>query len=70
MSLAVIFEQQVRGQNLTLREVMRMEYKLCWSYQHDLNSDFYEGIRATIIDKDKKPSFRHKHVSEVTVQDL
>ena len=32
--------------------------------------DFQEGIRATVIDKDRKPIWKHKNLDDVSDEDL
>ena len=43
-------------------------------YQYTARSqefgDFQEGIRATVIDKDKNPKWKHANIKEVTQEDL
>ena len=70
MCLAIIFKTHVLAQRMTMHDAMQMEFKLCYSFQHDLNSDFYEGIRAAVLDKDKRPIFRHKRVQDVTQHEI
>jgi enoyl-CoA hydratase/carnithine racemase len=60
--LVWIAQQQAQG--MALAEIFRMEWIL--SMQCVLHDDLREGIRALLVDKDKKPHFRHTHVSELT----
>lgn len=32
--------------------------------------EFFEGVRALLIDKDKNPKWSHKHVKEVKKEDV
>mmetsp|Transcript_4129 Transcript_4129/g.3053 ORF Transcript_4129/g.3053 Transcript_4129/m.3053 type:complete len:84 (+) Transcript_4129:800-1051(+) len=66
--MAVIFEQIVRGQKLTLREAFEMEFKI--SQQFMQGSEFFEGVRALLIDKDNAPKWGHKHVNEVPKEEV
>ena len=70
MSLEVIFRTHLLGQKMSLRDAMQMEFKLCYSYMHDLENDFYEGIRAVVIDKDNKPTWRHNKVQQITEKEI
>lgn len=60
LSMAVVFEQIKRGSKMTIKEVFEMEYKIAAGYfDHD---EFFEGVRALLVDKDKDPHWKHKHV--------
>ena len=62
-SLAVALEQISRGAHLDIDACMKMEYRiLCRMLPR---SDFYEGIRAAIIDKDGKPAWSPASHEEV-----
>lgn len=63
-SLKVTFEALRRGKALSFDACMDMEYGLM---QHFLGShDFFEGIRALLIDKDRNPRWIPKHLTDVT----
>ena len=53
LSLNVVFEQIKRGRHMNLKNVYSMEYKLSQGFMN--NDDFFEGVRALLIDKDNKP---------------
>jgi enoyl-CoA hydratase/carnithine racemase len=59
----LVFEQLKRGKYLSLREVFDMERKI--SAQCMRQEDFYEGVRALLIDKDKSPKWTHTSVADV-----
>jgi enoyl-CoA hydratase/carnithine racemase len=44
-------------------DALRLEYR--FTYRATAQSDFLEGIRAMIIDKDRAPRWRHDHLSDV-----
>jgi enoyl-CoA hydratase/carnithine racemase len=55
-SVAVAFRQIREGATLTLADCMRMEYRILVRMLQA--SDFYEGIRAVIVDKTNDPKWR------------
>jgi enoyl-CoA hydratase/carnithine racemase len=67
-SLAVTFRQISSGAGLPMRECMRMEFRIL-NRMLD-GHDFYEGIRAVLIDKDNKPVWRPKTVEEIRAEDI
>lgn len=63
-SLCIILEELKRARKLALPDCLNMEYRLAC---HCLaNHDFYEGIRAAIIDKDHQPRWSPETVDDVT----
>jgi len=65
-SMALVFEQIKRGKHLNLEDAFRMEYKLSQGFCSDTKTEFMEGVRALLIDKDKNPKWKHKSISEVS----
>jgi 3-hydroxyisobutyryl-CoA hydrolase len=60
LSLAVVFEQIKRGSKMSIKEVFEMEFKIAAGFcQH---TEFFEGVRALLVDKDKQPKWRFKTV--------
>jgi enoyl-CoA hydratase len=41
-----------------------MEYKIVDGFVN--HTEFFEGVRALLIDKDKNPKWKHKSVLDVT----
>lgn len=62
-SLNVAFRQITAGATLSMEECMRMEYRILNRMLQ--GHDFYEGIRATIIDKGDTPRWRPATLAEV-----
>lgn len=62
-SMKVAFEQLRRGANLTFEDCMTMEYRL--SQAAMAGHDFYEGIRAVLVDKDHAPQWRPAALADV-----
>lgn len=63
LSVHVAHELVKRGQQLSLPECLQMEFNVV---QHSLaGTEFYEGVRAALIDKDKKPRWNPAKLSDV-----
>ncbi len=54
-SLALTFDQMARGRSMDFDDVMRMEYRMV--HRVMTHPDFFEGVRAQIIDKDRNPAW-------------
>jgi enoyl-CoA hydratase len=62
-SLAVTYRQLTRPLPPTFAEVMRLEYRMACRFLE--GHDFFEGIRAAVIDKDRTPKWRPASLAEV-----
>ncbi|WP_246249112.1 enoyl-CoA hydratase/isomerase family protein [Chelativorans alearense] len=62
-SLHVAFRQLRLGAALTMDECMRMEFRIV--NRMLANGDFYEGIRAAVIDRTRAPEWRPASLDEV-----
>lgn len=67
-SLAITFEQMRRGASLDFEEAMALEFRIV-SRMLD-TPDFYEGVRAVIIDKDQAPRWSPASVADVKAADI
>ncbi|XP_038862620.1 3-hydroxyisobutyryl-CoA hydrolase, mitochondrial [Salvelinus namaycush] len=70
-SLKITFKQLQAGRTMSLQEVLVMEYRLSQACMVK-GSDFYEGVRAVLVDKDHSPKWSPstlKEVSEQSVED-
>jgi enoyl-CoA hydratase len=68
-SLKITFRQIRNGAGLAFDDCMRMEWRM--ANRIIAGHDFYEGVRATILDKDGAPQWQPKdleNVSEAAVQ--
>lgn len=63
-SLKVILQALQRGKELSFNECMEQEYLLARAFLH--SHDFFEGIRATIIDKNKNPHWNPSTLDQIT----
>jgi enoyl-CoA hydratase len=64
LSLKIALSQMRRGRSYSFERCMQTEFRVVSrvAYGHD----FYEGIRAVIIDKDNRPQWRPATLAEVT----
>jgi enoyl-CoA hydratase/carnithine racemase len=67
-SLKLTFEQMRRGRGLDIDYVLRMEFRMVSRVLG--GHDFFEGVRALIIDKDKAPVWAPASVEGVGEQDI
>jgi len=65
-SLKVTFEALKRSRVMTLEEALKMEYRMLHRFME--GHDFYEGVRAILVDKDNKPTWQPASLAEVTDQ--
>ncbi len=64
LAMCVTFEALRRGAKMNFRQVMTQELDLSLGFLK--TQDFYEGIRAQLIDKDRNPKWSHESVDSVT----
>jgi enoyl-CoA hydratase len=67
-SLKISLEQVRRGANLSFEECMQTEYRIVSRILD--GQDFYEGVRAVIVDKDNAPKWHPATLAEVGVADV
>lgn len=67
-SLKVALRQIRLGAQMPFAQVMTMEYRLSQALMQ--GHDFYEGIRAALIDKDRQPKWNPPRIGEVLDQDV
>ena len=59
----MVCEQLRRGATLDFDECMQMEY--CIALHFLRTPDFFEGVRAAVIDKDRSPHWHPADLSQV-----
>jgi enoyl-CoA hydratase len=64
LSLKVTLREIRDGVSMDFESCMQMEFRLCQHFMR--GQDFYEGIRAVLIDKDKKPTWHPDRLEDVT----
>lgn len=68
MSVHIAFEQMRRGATLSFEDCMAMEYRVLERILKD--NDYYEGVRATLVDKDGAPKWQPASFDEVSEDKL
>jgi len=68
LSLKLALAQVRRGKAWDFETCMRMEFRIVSRIVHD--HDFYEGVRAVIVDKDNKPQWGPATLPEVSEADV
>ena len=63
-SMKIALAQMQAGASLSFREAMQTEFRIVSRIVS--NPDFYEGVRALIIDKDQKPAWKPPTLDGVT----
>ncbi|XP_035532292.1 3-hydroxyisobutyryl-CoA hydrolase, mitochondrial isoform X2 [Morone saxatilis] len=67
-SLKITFKQLQAGAALSLPDVLVMEYRLSQACMR--GCDFYEGVRAVLVDKDQSPKWNPSTLEEVSEQTM
>lgn len=68
LSLKVTLAQFQKAKGKTLTECLQMDYDLVGHFIE--HSDFYEGIRAVLVDKDKSPRWQPDTLDAVSAADV
>lgn len=63
-AVKVTLKELALGAKLSLAECLQMEFRL--GNRHLRGSDFAEGVRALLIDKDNQPKWNPPTLKEVT----
>uniref|UniRef100_A0A8C9ZKH7 3-hydroxyisobutyryl-CoA hydrolase n=1 Tax=Sander lucioperca TaxID=283035 RepID=A0A8C9ZKH7_SANLU len=65
-SLKITYKQLKAGATMSLQDVLVMEYRLSQACMR--GCDFYEGVRAVLVDKDQNPKWKPSTLEEVSEQ--
>ncbi|WP_010298274.1 enoyl-CoA hydratase/isomerase family protein [Candidatus Odyssella thessalonicensis] len=63
LSMAITFTLLQNNKGLSLKQCLPVEFRLSQSFVDNYN--FFEGIRALLIDKDNEPKWQPSHISQV-----
>ncbi len=67
-SMRITFEQMKRGHALDFNDNMKMEFRIVRRVM--AGHDFFEGVRAQILDKDRDPKWKPASLGEVNDADI
>lgn len=68
LSLKIAFHQLELGRGMTIEQALALEYRMT---QHVMQGhDFFEGIRALLVDRDNAPRWQHASLAEVGDRDV
>ena len=62
-SMSVTTRQLANAKTLSLKECLKMEFRICQAMM--VKNDFYEGVRANLVEKDRNPLWKPNNISEV-----
>jgi len=63
LSMGVTYEAIKRGKSNDLRQAFEMEYKLAQGFMN--HTEFFEGVRALLVEKDKNPKWKHDSIKDL-----
>ncbi|PPR26990.1 MAG: Short-chain-enoyl-CoA hydratase [Alphaproteobacteria bacterium MarineAlpha9_Bin4] len=62
-SMSVTVEQLVKAKKLSLKDCLKMEFRICQAMM--AKHDFYEGVRANLVDKDRNPKWNPNNIYDI-----
>ncbi len=62
-SMAVSQKQLVKSKSMTFEESLKMEFRICQAMMN--KHDFYEGVRANLVEKDRLPKWSPAEIEMV-----
>lgn len=63
LSMYITFEKLKLSEGMDLKNCLKLDYQLLYHFMRE--SDFFEGVRAMMIDKDKHPHWKYKTWQDV-----
>ena len=63
-SMAVTLRLLLNAREMSFEECLKMEFRVCQAMMK--KQDFYEGVRANLVEKDRKPKWYPKDIKMVT----
>ena len=63
LSMGVTYEAIKRGKHIDLRQAFEMEFKLAQGFMN--HTEFFEGVRALLVEKDKNPKWKHNSIVDL-----
>ena len=67
-SLKVTLAHLRRAKSLEFDEIMQMDFTVAYHFMR--TDDFFEGVRAALIDKDQSPAWNPVSISEISAADV
>ncbi len=68
ISLKITLRQLQLGQGMSVEQALTLEYRMT---QHVMQGhDFFEGIRAIVVEKDNKPRWQHARLEDVSEREV
>jgi enoyl-CoA hydratase len=68
VSLKITFHQLELGRGMEIEEALALEYRMT---QHVMQAhDFFEGIRALLVDRDNAPRWEHRSIEDVSREEV
>jgi enoyl-CoA hydratase len=68
LSLKLVFRQMALGAGMEIEEALALEFRLVQNLL--MGDDFYEGVRAVVVEKDRKPRWRFASLAEVSEEEV